>query len=368
MTEAGESPRPVPPLQGSAKPLVDRYDVALLDLDGVVYRGSAPVGHAAEALAAVRERGMRLAFVTNNALRPPEEVVRRIVAVGVPAEPGDVVTSAQAAARLLAERLPTGSAVLVAGGAGLRRAVGERGLMPVSRADEHPAAVVTGYDPELTYARLAEAVLAIFQGAVWIASNTDATVPTERGLLPGAGAIVAFIAAATKVTPEVAGKPERALQEESIARTGAKRPLVVGDRLDTDIQGANGVGAPSLLVLTGVSTAADLIAAPPAQRPTYVGPDLQALLRPAPEVQRERGEPKARCGGWVCEARDGELEWDGNGGPADDGLDALRAGLAVRWALAENGKSLRGVRGSVPAGCEAFAAAYGSDTPAEGAL
>ena len=244
-------PAPVEPLQAADRPLAQLFDVALLDLDGVVYRGPEPVVHAAEALAAARAAGMRLSFVTNNALRPPDEVAARIRAAGVDAEPKDVATSAQAAATLLAEQLPAGGKVLVAGGEGLRQAVRERGLVPVARADEAPLAVVTGYDPELTYARLAEAVLAIFAGAVWIASNTDVTVPTERGLLPGAGAIVAFISAATKVTPQVAGKPERALHEEATRRSGAQRPLVVGDRLDTDIEGANGVGAPSLLVLTG---------------------------------------------------------------------------------------------------------------------
>lgn len=339
-------------MQGTDLPLAQTFDVALLDLDGVVYRGQEPVPHAASALASARELGMRLAFVTNNALRPPDEVARRITAAGVPAEASEVATSAQAAARLLAEQLPAGSRVLVAGGAGLRQAVTERGLVVVSSADQHPAAVVSGYDPELTYARMAEAVIAIFAGAVWIASNTDATVPTERGLLPGAGALVAFIAAATKATPQVAGKPERALHEESTSRSGAKRPVVVGDRLDTDIEGANGVGAPSLLVLTGVSTLADLVAAPPKLRPTYLGSDLRSLLRPAPAVTLAEGS--AGCGGWTCSAREGVLSWSGESAPDDDGLDAFRAGVSLRWSLTDAGHEAVASSGQVPKGCEAF--------------
>jgi HAD superfamily hydrolase (TIGR01450 family) len=351
------------PLQATEQALDQLFDVALLDLDGVVYRGHEPVAHAAQALARVRESGMRLSFVTNNALRPPDEVARRIEAAGVQARPQDVATSAQAAARLLAQQLPSGAKVLVAGGEGLRLAVRERGLVPVSRADEGPAAVVSGYDPELTYARLSEAVLAIFAGAFWIASNTDATVPTERGLLPGAGALVAFISAATKVTPQVAGKPERALHEEATSRSGAKHPLVVGDRLDTDIEGANGVGAPSLLVLTGVATLDELVTAAPPARPTFLADDLRGLLRPATGVTVQGSS--ARCGGWTCRQQGGVLAWDGASGEADDGLDAFRAAVRLAWSLADAGQQLAGTSGPVPSRCEAFTdAAKASEHPA----
>ena len=342
------------PFAGCNRPLAESFDVALLDLDGVVYRGEQPVIHAPEALAQARELGMRLAFVTNNALKPPEQVAQRIRNAGVDAQASAIATSAQAAARLLAEQLPEGSRVLVAGGEGLRLAVQERGMVPVSNADDNPAAVVSGYDPELGYARLAEAALAIRHGALWIASNTDATVPTERGLLPGNGALVAFLAAATEATPQVAGKPERALHEESIARSHSKRPLVVGDRLDTDIEGANRAGAPSLLVLTGVATLADLLRAKPEHRPTFLAEDLRGLLRSAPAVTIDASAATASCAGWSCHVSDGLLEWTGEDLAESDGLDAFRAATGLLWGLADAGSPPSGTRGRLPAGCQAF--------------
>jgi glycerol 3-phosphatase-2 len=268
---------------GPAEPLCRAYDVALLDLDGVVYRGDAPVPGAAAAVAGVRAAGMRVAFVTNNASRTPEAVVARLAAVGVPASVDEVVTAAQATATLLATLVPAGARVLVTGGEGLRTAVAGAGFAVVSRATDAPAAVVQGYAEELAYADLAEAALAVRAGAVWVASNLDATIPTARGELPGNGALVALVATATGRRPDAsAGKPERALHDEAVRRTGARRPLVVGDRLDTDVEGANRTGCDSLLVLTGVTDAAALLAAPPQQRPTYVAADLGALLVPYP--------------------------------------------------------------------------------------
>ncbi|HEY8480146.1 MAG TPA: HAD hydrolase-like protein, partial [Spirillospora sp.] len=228
------------PVKGSDRPLCEAYDVALLDLDGVVYVGRRPVPAAAESLAKARAAGQRLAFVTNNASRTPSAVAALLTEVGVPAEADDVVTSAQAAARLLAERLPAGSEVLVVGGMGLRHAVRAQGLRPVSTAAGRPAAVVQGYDPNLGYGLLAEGTKAVATGALFVGSNGDLTIPGPDGPPhPGNGSLLRVIAAATGVEPIVTGKPERPLHQESVRRTGAERPLVVGDRLDTDIEGAH---------------------------------------------------------------------------------------------------------------------------------
>lgn len=315
-------------LRGSDEPLSSRYDVGLLDLDGVVYLGGAAIPGAAEALRKATSAGMRLAFVTNNAYRTPATIAAQLTRLGVTASPQDIVTSAQAAARLLAERLPPGSAVLVIGGTGLRAAVRERGLRPVSVAAAEPAAVVQGYSPDISYPQLAEGALAVEAGALFVASNEDVTLPTPRGRQPGNGALVAVIATATGVRPLVAGKPEPPLHAESVRRTGARRPLVVGDRLDTDIEGACRVGADSLLVLTGVTRPADLLLAPPGQRPTYVAAGLDGLLEPHPEVTA--AGDGYRCRGWTARwaAEDGRLELDGSG----DRIDALRALSVAAWS------------------------------------
>jgi glycerol-1-phosphatase len=314
--------------RGCARPLSEAYDVALLDLDGVVYLGGAPIPGAATALGEARARGMRLAFVTNNASRSPSAIAAQLAGLGVPATPSDIVTSAQAAARLIAARLPAGAAVLVAGGIGLRLALRERGLRPVSTAAERPLAVVQGYAPDISYALLAEAAIAVRNGAWYVASNADATLPTSRGPQPGNGALVQVVVTATGQQPVVAGKPEPPLHAEAVARTGAKRPLVVGDRLDTDIEGGVRGGADSLLVLTGVTRPAGAVLAAPHERPAYLAADLAGLLEPHPEVTAADG--RFGCGGWVArlQARSGRLDLTGAGDP----IDGLRVLCAAAWA------------------------------------
>ena len=270
--------------------------MALLDRDGVVYVGDEPVAHATEALAHARDAGMRLEFVTNNALRTPEQVAQKLAALGVPAGPEQVATSAQAVAHILRERLPAGSKVLVAGGDGLRSAVVAAGFDIAGSADEQPAAAVLGYDPSLDYTRLAEAALAVRHGALFVAANRDATVPTPRGPMPGMGALTAFVVTATGREPVVAGKPELALHAESVRRSAAARPLVVGDRLDTDIEGAHRAGTPSMLVLTGVTDLRALLSAPASARPTFLAADLRGLLRSHPLAEDGRcGRARALC-------------------------------------------------------------------------
>ncbi|TDC96538.1 HAD-IIA family hydrolase [Nonomuraea deserti] len=308
--------------------LIDGYDTLLLDLDGVVYLGGYAVPGAPAALEEARRKGVRLAYVTNNASRTPAAIAAHLRELGAPATASDVVTSAQAAARLVAERVPPGSNVLVVGGSGLRLAVRDRGLRPVSAAAESPAAVVQGIAPGLSYELLAEGTLAVRQGALFVASNGDSTMPTRRGELPGNGSMVRVIATATGVEPVYAGKPDPPLHRESMLRTGARRPLVVGDRLDTDIEGATNAGVESLLVLTGVATPVEVLTAAPRHRPTYVGEDLGALLRPYPGVR------DGCCGGWRAEWRDGVLCLDGDGSR----IDGLRAACDAAWSAAGGGQ------------------------------
>lgn len=324
--------------------LQDSYDVALLDLDGVVYIGEHAVPHAAEALRAARDAGMRLAFLTNNAARPPEVVAAHLVEIGIDASAAEVVTSAQAAARLLADRLPAGSRVLVVGGDGLNAALRERDLVPVSRLDDDPAAVVQGFHPDVGWRLLAEGSYAVATGLPWVASNLDRTVPTARGRAPGNGTLVDAVRAATGREPMVAGKPEPPMHHEAVLRTGADRPLMVGDRLDTDIEGANRVGVDSLLVLTGVTDPIDLVLAAPELRPTHVGRDLRALQHQPESLVVVAGA--TRLGRWVAECDAGRLRLRHADGSepvgsnvkagldgTDDALDALRAMCGAAWAV-----------------------------------
>ena len=329
------------------EPLAAQYDVALLDLDGVVYIGPDAVPGAPRALERARQAGMRLAFVTNNAARAPAAVADHLRSLGIPAETSEVVTSAQAAAHHLAERLPPHSRVLVVGTTGLFEALTECGLVPVSSADDDPAALVQGYSPDLDWDMLAEGAVAIRRGVPWVATNLDATVPSPRGPLPGNGSMVAALRHTTGRTPVSVGKPAPAMHREAVERSGANRPLVVGDRLDTDIEGANAAGCDSLLVLTGVTAPAALLAASPRCRPSYVAADVSGLLdaHPAPADQAD----SVSGGGWrvswsdhrltlasaggadQAASVDRDLARDGDGRDVARRLDALRALCVAGW-------------------------------------
>jgi HAD superfamily hydrolase (TIGR01450 family) len=318
-------------LLASPQPLATAYDVALTDLDGVVYLGTSAVPGAPAALAAAAAAGLRIVYVTNNASRTPSAIAAQLAALGAPARAAEVVTSAQAGARLLAERLPPGSEVLVVGGTGLRLAVRERGFRPASVASGHTAAVIQGYAPDLSYSLLTEGTLAVQAGALFVASNADLTLPTPRGRQPGNGALLRVIATATGQEPLVAGKPEPPLLAEAVARSGARRPLVVGDRLDTDIEGAVRVGSDSLLVLTGVSRPLDVVLAPARRRPSYLAESLAGLLTSHPRVTRDEGG--FRCGGWLARPAPGQVVLAGTG----ERIDGLRALCAAAWSGAGPG-------------------------------
>jgi glycerol-1-phosphatase len=312
-------------------PLHEKYDVALLDLDGVVYLGGKAIPSAPPALQRAREAGMHLAYVTNNASRTPAAVAELLRSMDVPARAADVVTSPQAAARLLADKLPPGAPVLVIGSLALRMAVRERGLRPVSSASDSPLAVVQGYAPGIDYQALAEGALAVRAGALFVGTNADSTLPGSRGIQPGNGSLLRVIAYATGVDPVIAGKPELPLHHESIIRTGARRPLVVGDRLDTDIEAASRAATDSLLVFTGVSRPAELPVAPPEHRPTYLALTLDALTEAYPDVILD--DDAATCSGWTARwqdrhGQDASITLDGVGAP----IDGLRALCAAAWS------------------------------------
>jgi glycerol-1-phosphatase len=312
-------------LRPAEQPLDETYDLAALDLDGVVYVGRHPVRGAVEALEAARSHGMHLAFITNNAARPPAEVAAHLRELGIPAEDADVVTSAQAAARLLVRQVPPGSRVYVIGGAGLHEALRERGLEPVVRIEDDPVAVIQGYGPDMPWRQVIDGAILVRQGLPWVVSNMDLTVPTSHGPGPGNGALVNLVADHAGRRPEVAGKPESALFEETLARVGGERPLVVGDRLDTDIDGARNVGWDSLLVMTGVTTLPDLATLTSTARPTYVGADLGFLALPVHEaVAVDEG---AHVGGWLARIGDGRLQITGAG----DRHDWWHAVAAALW-------------------------------------
>lgn len=362
-------------LLASEVALAAAFDLALVDLDGVAYRGPDPVDHASASLTAARTAGMDLAFITNNASREPESVAEQLTGLGIAAGPTEVMTAAQAAAALLAERLPTGSRVLVVGGAGLLTAVRAVGMEVVTSADDEPAAVVQGFAPELGWKQLAEAAYAVQRGAWYVASNRDMTLPTNRGLAPGNGSLVALVMAATGVEPVSAGKPEPTMFHLAARRRGARRPLVIGDRLDTDLAGARAAGYPGLHVLTGVSSVRDAVLATPGERPSFLGADLRSLhaAHPAPERGEDGwwtcGDAAARVvddrlelsptgrvdrtdptgNARTCAGRDrsGAADHDGTGdGGAIVTLDAARAACGAAWAWVDDGRRLEAA--SVP--------------------
>jgi glycerol 3-phosphatase-2 len=255
--------------------LVDTYDAVIFDLDGVLYRGDRAIPHAAESIARLRGLGTRLAFVTNNSSRTPQRVAERLTAVGVDALPDEVVTSALATADLLAARGVRQA--FVVGGEGLRAALRSAGIADVDATVDRPEAVVVGFDPDVTYRDLRDASVRVSRGAAFIGSNPDASFPAADGEnWPGAGALIAAIETTTGARAEIVGKPHAPLFRSAAARAGATAPLVVGDRLDTDIDGAAALGWDAALVLTGVSTREDAEAA--TRPPTFVLEDLRGLF------------------------------------------------------------------------------------------
>jgi glycerol 3-phosphatase-2 len=311
------------------------YDLVILDLDGVVYLGTEVVPGAAEAIAALAHDGVPVAYATNNASRGAGQVADLLRSLGVAARDDEVLTSAQAAAALLGADLPAGASVLVVGTDALRAEVAAVGLTPVDRADQHPVAVLQGYGPAVGWAHLAEACVAVRAGARWVVTNTDTTLPSPRGPLPGNGSLVAALSTAlgSRAPDDVVGKPHPTLFEVAASRHGSARPLVVGDRLDTDVAGARLAGMDCLLVLTGVCGAAELLGAGVHERPTHLAADLGGLST-SDEASRlpvwdERDG--VRVGGWRVSGDGDRLVLAGAGTP----VDALRGLAVAAWAHPE---------------------------------
>jgi HAD superfamily hydrolase (TIGR01450 family) len=284
--------------------LADAHAGFVVDLDGVVYRGASAVEYA---VAALRPLLPRTQFATNNASRPAAEVAEHLTELGLSVGPEMVATSSQAGAGVLRERIPPGSRVLAVGGEGVALALAEAGYRPVraEAGDEgRCAAVLQGYGPQVTAADLARAAYEVEDGALWVATNVDLTLPTDRGIAPGNGSLVAAVANAVGHPPAVvAGKPFADLYTFCSERLGSppERLLAIGDRLDTDIAGGVAAGMPSLLVLTGVSSLEEAVLADPAQEPTYLAPDLRAL-------HEELDVPSRGADGvWLCGSAAGRL-------------------------------------------------------------
>lgn len=318
-------------------PLAARYDGLICDLDGVIHHGDRAVPGAAETLQRLAAAGLQIIYATNNASRRPQDVAATLTDFGAPAAPDSVVTSAQAGAARVRTLVPAGSAVLAVGGPGVAAALEAVGLVPVAPSaavrEEAPSvsAVLQGYGPALTVADFTEAARQLRNGPVWVATNADTTLPQPWGLAPGNGAYVELLRAVTGRDPVVVGKPEAPLYELAVERLranhGGRRVLAVGDRLDTDVDGAAAAGLHAAWVLTGVHLPADLLRRPATAGPRYVVAGLGDLEVPY-------AAPRADADGWVCGAHRARVSRSGGGrlvlhGPRPWGIELIRAGLAA---------------------------------------
>lgn len=263
-----------------AAKVFDQFETLLLDLDGVIYAGNDAIVDAVESIATLRESGIRVGYITNNSSRKPETIADQLRGFGLELDTEDVISSAQAGVELLATMIPAGSKVLVVGGEGLRFEVTAAGFALATLSDDKPAAVIQGFSPEVGWKDLAEASYAIQGGAKWVATNQDWTIPREKGLAPGNGTLVSAVHTAVGQLPIVAGKPERAIFETAMRKFETKSAIYVGDRLDTDVLGANKAGLGSALVMTGVTTRKELLAARADSRPAFILATLKDLRGP----------------------------------------------------------------------------------------
>jgi glycerol 3-phosphatase-2 len=306
--------------------LASKYDSLLLDLDGVVYQGSEAIVNAVESINKAASLSIQVGYLTNNSSRRAETIADQLIGFGIQATADQVVGSASAGVMLLAKKIPSGAKVLVVGGDGLKHAVAEQGFEVVDHASQSPAAVIQGFSPDVSWRELAQASFAIQGGAIWIATNQDWTVPVEQGIAPGNGTLVGAVHTAVGILPEIAGKPFRPIFDQALLQLGIKNPLMVGDRLDTDIRGANNSGLDSAVVMTGIVTRKELLAAGKEDRPKFILQDLSGLF----DAYRD---PKSTKRG--AKSGDSTVELLGDrvvivsGNPQS--LDTLKAACHVIW-------------------------------------
>lgn len=312
---------------------LDGVDLVLADLDGVVYRGAEVIPHAVDSINRAGE-SRRVGYITNNASRTPESVAEQLAGFGLHVVADDVVTSPQAAVRLLSELVPAESLIFVVGGEGLRVELANAGFPVTDSADDNPAAVIQGFSQDIGWSQLAEASYALQANGgdiPWVATNTDWTLPTARGTAPGNGTLVSAVHLAVGRLPVFAGKPEVAIFEEALRRFGGTSPLFLGDRLDTDILGANRAGIDSVLVLTGIDQAKQVLAADPNSRPTFILEDLRGLHEPYPSAEDQTeadGSRTVTVGSSVVRMAGNDVSVAHRG---DRRIDLLRAGAAAIW-------------------------------------
>ncbi len=321
-----------------ATPLTGR-DALLLDLDGVVYAGAEAIAHAVDSIARASAT-VRVGYITNNASRTDESVAEHLRGFGLAVQASDVVTSPQAAVRILATLVKPGALVLVVGGDGLVSELDAAGFRVTRSADDHPAAVVQGFAPHVGWEHLAEASFALHTGIPWVATNTDWTIPVARGIAPGNGTLVSAVHLAVGRLPVFAGKPETAIFDVASERFGATNPLVVGDRLDTDIMGGKRAELATALVLTGIDRAKQVLAAPATMQPDFILGDLRELFKPYPAVVHDvdvDGVRTVEVGQAVVRMKQHVVRVAREG---DDALNLLRAGAA---AIYSSGLQIYGV-------------------------
>lgn len=328
--------------EATEQPLSERYALALLDLDGVVYRGKDPVAFASSSIMQAQRLGMTIEYTTNNSSRMQSVVADQLRGFGLDVEPWQVITSSVVAARMVARHVPEGAAVLVVGAEHLRDEVSKQSLVPVDYASDHPVAVIQGWFPQMTWEQMAQAAYAVEDGAQYFVTNRDLTIPREAGIAPGCGSMIQAVINATGVQPIAsAGKPESAMYDEArlLAAYGEHEPiakeqcLAIGDRLDTDIEAGNRGGYDSLAVLTGVTNPTGLMCAPAHLRPTYITPDLRGLNEPYPQIHAT--DDSATCGdAWAHFTESAVTVND-----ATD-IDALRAACALCWNLIDAGTDI----------------------------